>query len=159
MEEKEENITIRQAELSDINDIMKINRACLPENYSFDFFYRIISNFGFTCIVGEVNNKIGGYVLCRVEKPLSSVVGLAPLKGHVISIAVLPRYRRQKLGTKMMKNAMRRLVDYGVEKIYLEVRISNRSAIEMYRKLKYEIKKELTNYYRDGESAFLMEWQ
>jgi ribosomal-protein-alanine N-acetyltransferase len=42
------------------------------------------------------------------------------------------------------------------DEIYLEVRISNTSAIKMYQKLRFEIKSRLRSYYRDGEDAYLM---
>lgn len=150
--------TVRQAELSDINDIIKINRLCLPENYSFDFFYRILSEFGYACAVGEINGEVVGYLLSRIERPFSSIIGLNPSKGHVISIAVLPQYRRKGLGILIMKYGMKKLIEHKVDSIYLEVRVSNVAAVEMYKKLGYYIKREFKHYYRDGESAFVMEW-
>ena len=73
--EKSEPV-IRLAEMSDINDIIKINRLCLPENYSFDFFYRILSEFGFACVVGEIGGEVVGYLLSRLERPFSTFIGL-----------------------------------------------------------------------------------
>jgi ribosomal-protein-alanine N-acetyltransferase len=152
------SITVRQAELSDINEIMKINKVCLPENYSFDFFYRILSDFGYACVIGELEEEIIGYVLSRIERPFTSFLGVQSAKGHVISIAIIPKYRRKGLGIKIMKYGLKKLIDHEVETIYLEVRVSNVAAIEMYRKLGFYIKKEFKEYYRDGESAFVMEW-
>ena len=152
------NYIIRQAELSDINEIMKINKICLPENYSFDFFYRILSDFGYACVVGEMEGETIGYVLSRIERPFTSFLGVQSAKGHVISIAIIPKYRRKGLGFKIMKYGLKKLIDHDVETIYLEVRVSNVAAVEMYRKLGFYIKKEFKEYYRDGESAFVMEW-
>lgn len=149
---------VRQAELSDINDIIKINRICLPENYSFDFFYRILSDFGYACVVGQVEGEIVGYALSRIERPFTSFLGVQSAKGHIISIAVLPKYRRQGLGNKIMKYGMKKLIEHDVEIIYLEVRVSNVAAVEMYKKLGFYVKKEFKEYYRDGESALVMEW-
>ena len=151
-------VSIRQPYLSDINDIMRINRLCLPENYSYDFFYHVISEFGYASAVAEIDEKVVGYVLSRIERPLSSFIGLQAIKGHIISIAVLAPYRRRGIGVKMMKYAMQKLIEKKVETIYLEVRVSNFAAIELYKKLGFQIKRELKGYYRDGESAFLMEW-
>ncbi|MHA1302692.1 MAG: GNAT family N-acetyltransferase [Candidatus Heimdallarchaeaceae archaeon] len=151
-------VLIRQAELADINSIIKINRVCLPENYSFDFFYRIMSEYGFACAVGEEDGEIAGYVLSRIERPFSSMIGLQNIKGHIISIAVLPQYRRKKIGLELMKFVMRRMLEKEIYSIYLEVRKSNIPAIKLYQKLNFKEKKELKHYYRDGESAILMEW-
>jgi ribosomal-protein-alanine N-acetyltransferase len=154
----ESKTIVRQAELGDINDIIKINRLCLPENYSFDFFYRILSEFGFACAVGLEDGTLAGYLLSRVERPFSTFIGLNHAKGHVISIAVLPEHRRKGLGAKIMKYGMQKLIENNVETIYLEVRVSNVAAIEMYKKLGFYVKREFKHYYRDGESAFVMEW-
>jgi len=154
----EQKFFVRQADLGDINEIIKINRQCLPENYSFDFFYRILTDFGFACAVAEQEGKVVGYLLCRLERPFSSFLGMNPVKGHVISIAVLPKYRRQGLGLEIMKYGMKKLIENKVTSIYLEVRVSNVAAVEMYKKLGFYIKREHKEYYRDGESAFVMEW-
>ena len=154
----EQILTVRQAELGDVNSIIKINRLCLPENYSFDFFYRILTEFGSVCAIGEVDGEVVGYVLSRIERSFSSFLSLNPAKGHVISIAVLPKYRRQGLGLKIMKYGMQKLIEEKVESVYLEVRISNIAAVKMYEKLGFYIKREYKHYYRDGESAFVMEW-
>lgn len=154
----EQSVTVRLAELSDINDIIKINRLCLPENYSFDFFYRILSEYGFACVIGEVEGKVIGYALSRLERPFSTFIGLNSSKGHVISIAVIPSHRKKGLGSKIMKYGMQKLIEHGVDTIYLEVRMSNVAAVEMYKKLGFYIKREFKHYYRDGESAFVMEW-
>lgn len=152
------DFTVRQAELGDINDIIKINRLCLPENYSFDFFYRILTEFGFACVVCDINGEIGGYLLSRIERPFTSFLGLNPAKGHVISIAVLPQYRRKGVGNEIMKYGMKKLIENSVDSVYLEVRVSNIAAIEMYKNLGFYIKREFKHYYRDGESAYVMEW-
>ncbi|MHA1668858.1 MAG: GNAT family N-acetyltransferase [Candidatus Heimdallarchaeaceae archaeon] len=154
----EPKFIVRQAELGDINDIIKINRLCLPENYSFDFFYRILTEFGFACVIGEVEGVVAGYLLSRVERPFPSFIGMNPAKGHIISIAVLPQHRRKGLGLEIMRYGMKKLIEKNVSSIYLEVRVSNIAAIEMYKKLGFYIKREHKNYYRDGESAFVMEW-
>ena len=53
---------------------------------------------------------------------------------------------------------MKKLIKHDVEIIYLEVRVSNVAAVEMYKKLGFYVKKEFKEYYRDGESALVMEW-
>jgi len=50
--------------------------------------------------------------------------------------------------------ALRR--EYGVEEYYLEVRVSNTPAINLYRKLGFETAGRIVGYYLDGEDAYLM---
>jgi len=40
--------------------------------------------------------------------------------------------------------------------VILQVRKSNKGAIEFYKKLGFKVKKEIRNYYMDGEDAILM---
>ena len=152
-------LLIRQAEISDIKQIMKINKLCLPENYSFDFFYHILSNYGEACAVAIEEEEIIGYVLSRIEKTFVSLIGIPNFKGHIISIAVLPEFRRKNVGHKLMKFVMEKMINKGINTIYLEVRKSNYPAIELYKKLNYNLKRQIENYYRDGEAALIMEWK
>jgi len=48
------------------------------------------------------------------------------------------------------------MVSYKVKECYLEVRESNLPAVELYKKLGFEIARTIRNYYADGETAFVM---
>jgi len=39
---------------------------------------------------------------------------------------------------------------------YLEVRVSNQSAVQLYEELGYKVTGKLEAYYRDGEPAYVM---
>ena len=56
----------------------------------------------------------------------------------------------------LMKNVMKAMEEYKAKECFLEVRVSNSSAILMYKKLGFVDKRRLPGYYRDGEDAFLM---
>ncbi|MEM2756620.1 MAG: GNAT family N-acetyltransferase, partial [Candidatus Bathyarchaeia archaeon] len=77
-------------------------------------------------------------------------------KGHIISIAVLPEYRRKGVGRSLMINSLKGLKEYGAEECYLEVRVSNTPAINLYRSLNFEIIRVIKGYYLNGEDAYLM---
>jgi ribosomal-protein-alanine N-acetyltransferase len=46
--------------------------------------------------------------------------------------------------------------NYGAEAVYLEVRVSNKEAISLYKKLGFEEVRIVKEYYRDGEDAYVM---
>lgn len=111
-----------------------------------------------TFIVAEVNKEIVGYVMCRIETGIPSfkLLGITR-KGHVISIAVLPRHQQKGIGYALMREATQAMmVSYKVKECYLEVRESNLPAVELYKKLGFEIARAIRNYYADGETAFVM---
>jgi ribosomal-protein-alanine N-acetyltransferase len=108
-------------------------------------------------IVAEENGEIIGYIMCRMETriPHFKRLGIAK-KGHIISVAVLSNHQREGVGYALMQNAMRVMWRYEVQECYLEVRSSNELAVNLYKKMGFEIKKTIKHYYADGEGAYLM---
>lgn len=142
---------------SDLEGVIRINRECLPENYTTYFFMNLYKRYPETFIIAEANNEVVGYVMCRIETGLPSfkLLGIAK-KGHVISIAVMPRHQQKGIGYALIQEAMQAMEFYNVKECYLEVRESNLPAVELYKKLGFEVVRTLKNYYADGENAFLM---
>jgi ribosomal-protein-alanine N-acetyltransferase len=137
---------------------MEINEQCLPENYS-SFFYRdLYQRYPETFLVSESNGRIQGYIMCRIERGFSKIGGLLPTKlSHIVSIAVMQGYRRRGIGTSLILEAMKRSYQhYKTSEMYLEVRKSNDSAIELYQKLDFRKVKRNYGYYMDGEDAWVL---
>ena len=153
----EMNYSVRRFKPSDLDGVIRINRECLPENYSTLFFMNLYKRFPETFIVAETNREIVGYIMCRIETgiPTFKVLGIAK-KGHVISIAVLPEHHRKGIGNQLIQEAARAMANYKAKECYLEVRESNLPAIQLYKKLGFEVARSIRNYYADGEDAFVM---
>jgi ribosomal-protein-alanine N-acetyltransferase len=136
---------------------MHINRVCLPENYTTSFFMNLYQRFPGTFIVAEENGDVVGYIMCRIETGIPSfkLLGITK-KGHVISIAVLPEHQRGGIGYALMREAMQAMINYKAKECYLEVRASNVPAVNLYRKIGFEIIRTITGYYADGEAAYVM---
>ncbi|UCE96118.1 MAG: ribosomal protein S18-alanine N-acetyltransferase [Candidatus Bathyarchaeota archaeon] len=149
--------TLRQFKPNDLEHVMNINRICLPENYSPYFFMDLYERFPQTFIVAEQELEIVGYIMCRIETGMTSfgLFGISR-KGHVVSIAVLPKHQRKGVGAALMENAMKNMPQYKAKEIYLEVRTSNTPAVNMYKKLGLQIIRRNRRYYADGEDAYLM---
>lgn len=154
----QETFRIRKFALSDLQSVMRINRMCLPENYTDFFFVDLYRKFPETFIVAETEGEIEGYIMCRVEVGLVNL-GLSGLvkKGHVVSVAVLPEHRRKGIGEALVKEAMNAMkMQYNAKQCYLEVRETNEPAINLYKKLGFEITRTVNGYYADGENAHVM---
>ncbi len=95
--------------------------------------------------------------MCRIETGLSmfSIFHRAK-KGHTVSVAVIPEYRRKKIATQLIQASIEAMKEYGANELYLEVRMSNNTAVKLYQSLEFKIVKELRHYYRDMEGAYLM---
>lgn len=135
---------------------MHINRVCLPENYPPSFFLSLHQNFPKTFIVAEGGEGVLGYVMCRIETELPTSRPAGVRRGHVVSIATLPEYQHQGIGYALMKEAMRAMQEYGAKECHLEVRTTNTSAVEFYKKIGFKITQTFPRYYADGGDAHIL---
>lgn len=148
---------IRHCEINDLQAVIDINMAALPEHYSDYFFESILRELPEAFIVAELNDKIAGYIMCKIEFGFSNFRKLGFVKkGHVVSVAVLEEHRVKGLGKALMLEGINGVMHKKGDEIYLEVRVSNTGAINMYQKLRFDTKSRLRSYYRDGEDAYLM---
>jgi ribosomal-protein-alanine N-acetyltransferase len=136
---------------------MYINRVCLPENYGDFFFMDLYNRFPETFIVAEENGEVIGYIMCRIELGLSNFgFGGLVKKGHIVSIAVLSAHRRKGVGEALVKEAMEGMRFYNAKQCFLEVRVTNTPAINLYKKLGFQVTRTVHGYYSDGEDAYVM---
>ncbi len=148
---------IRRCEARDLPTVVDINLLTLPEHYSDYFFESILRELPESFIVAELYNKVVGYIMCKIEFGFSNFRKLGFVKkGHVVSVAVLNEHRNQGLGKALMLEGINGVIARKTDEIYLEVRVSNESAVRMYERLGFQIKSRLRAYYRDGEDAYLM---
>jgi len=149
---------VREFNLKDLEHVMQINAACLPENYSSYFYRDLYQRYPETFRVAEVEDSVHGYIMCRIERGWSKIGKLTPARlCHIVSIAVMENYRRRGIGRKLIVEAMRKGRDvYGASEGYLEVRISNDAAIGLYDVLGFKKVKRNYGYYMDGEDAWVM---
>lgn len=154
----DDSYRIRGFRSEDLDTVMDINAETLPENYS-TFFYRdLYRRFPETFLVAEADGAIQGYMMCRIERGLSKLKSLRPAKQcHVVSIAVKEPYRRRGIASELMTAVMERAKEnYGATECFLEVRMSNDAAINLYEKLGFSKVKRNYGYYIDGEDAWVM---
>lgn len=149
---------IRQFKENDLDQVISINRRCLPENYSRIFFLELYKRFPSLFIVAEEQGRVVGYALARVEIGFPDLehLGFLTKKGHLVSIAVLQKFRHRGIGTALTRNIMKAMAKYDAKECYLEVRVSNKPAFILYRKLGFVSKKRAKGYYKDGEDAHVM---
>jgi ribosomal-protein-alanine N-acetyltransferase len=152
-----ETFKLRKFTPDDLQGVIQINRETLPENYSDYFFMDLYERFPETFIVAEAEGKIAGYIMCRIEVGLSNF-GLGGLirKGHVVSIAVLPHFRRKGVAQALLNTATEGMRFYKAKQCYLEVRVTNDAGVALYKKLGFDVSRTVHGYYSDGEDAYVM---
>ena len=153
----QQTFKLRKFVPDDLQGVMQINRVCLPENYTDFFFVDLHQRFPETFIIAEENQKLVGYIMCRIEVGLSNYgFGGLVRKGHVVSIAVLPENRRKGVAQALINRALEGMQYYKAKQCFLEVRVTNDAGVSLYKKLGFDITRTINGYYSDGEDAYVM---
>jgi ribosomal-protein-alanine N-acetyltransferase len=96
-----------------------------------------------------MNGKAVGYLIGRLIQ--------AERCGELYNIGVDPRFRRNKIGNALLEEFVDFCASENFEKIYLEVRKSNETAIQFYLKNNFAVVGKRTNFYSNPtEDAILM---
>ncbi len=139
------SIIIRPFDARDSSDIIKIDSESFRTmNPTYDLF--IYMTYGSEILVADIGNAVVGYV----------VVSYREEEAKIMSLAVKREFRRRGIGKMLLREVIRRARSKGIKRLTLEVRVSNRAAQELYKKLGFEVAGVLESYYSDGESAYLM---
>ena len=75
---------------------------------------------------------------------------------HILNLGVLPSRQKEGIGSIILKDFLNKLKN--ISTVFLEVKKSNFSAINLYRKNGFRICGERKNYYKDGSSALIMNY-
>lgn len=99
------------------------------------------------------------FFLARVDDKVVGYGGMYTVldEGYVTNIGVLPEFRRRGIGAKIVN----KLIDFSKEKflsfISLEVRVSNTTAINLYKSFDFKEVGRRKNFYRlPTEDALIM---
>ncbi len=146
---------IKPVKRDEIKYVMEINRTCLPENYPAAYFVELYTKYPLGFLVARVDGEVVGYIMCKVDKGFHKFQWIK--KAHVVSIAVVPEFRRQKIGVKLLKQSLENMSKhFGALRYMLEVRESN-PAVKFYEHQGFITQRVLKSYYSDGEDGLLME--
>ncbi|WP_113927133.1 ribosomal protein S18-alanine N-acetyltransferase [Bacillus sp. P14.5] len=141
--------TIRLMSVEDLEDIMEVERESFTIPWTRDAFQNEIETNHFaTYIVLEDKGRVIGY--CGVWIIVD--------EAHITNIAVLPSYRGQGLGDKLLKSMIEIAKEMGARTMTLEVRVSNSPAQSLYRKFGFMDGGIRKSYYSDNQEDALVMW-
>lgn len=140
------DIKIRQAILSDCNDIYTVKQACFDDDMRIsNLKYSVDGKFGF--LFGAFDGK----------KAVGFINGTCIADEIEIDhVCVLPKYRHRHIGDRLIDFVLEK---FGSEKsnFFLEVRESNTAAINLYKKHGFKQYGIRRNYYKNPvENAYLL---
>lgn len=108
--------------------------------------------------VQELQNPISSVDLLWVGTRLAGYLCYWLIVGElqVLNIATAQAFRRQGVAGKLLAHAFTSCSAKGLERAWLEVRVSNCAAIRLYQQQGFVADVVRSGYYRDGEDALLM---
>ena len=104
-------------------------------------------------------NRMARYLVVRVDDELVAYAGLWLMvdEAHVTTFAVLPTWRRQGVGGRLLLELLELAVRLGARVVTLEVRLSNAPARRLYQRFGFRPVGVRPRYYSDnGEDALIM---
>lgn len=142
------NITLRNFEPEDFDTLYEIDQTCYePEvAYSKRELRAYLRFNGSDCLVAEAEGQIAGFCISARRDE----------SGYIITIDVLPQFRRDRVGSKLLTEIERRLAANGVREIALETATDNDSAVAFWTKHGYRNRGIKKDYYPGGRDAFAM---
>jgi ribosomal-protein-alanine N-acetyltransferase len=140
------SVEIRPFVYADLPQVIGIERRAFPTPWSLAMFVLELSKPSGLCLVATRSQRIVGYTVCSRYDTV----------WHVMNVAVDPDLRRQGIARALLAELYDRVGD-GNAQFTLEVRRSNRPAIELYERDGFRTAGLRRRYYQDnGEDALIM---
>jgi len=142
-----EKVTIEPMKEDDLDQVMAIEKASFHRPWTSGQFKTELERRPAVCLVVRDGPEILGHL----------IFWLIPPDIHILNIAVKPAFRRQGLGRLLLDYLFALGLETGVKEVFLEVRPSNLSALNLYLQADFVQTGRRRNYYsEDREDALLM---
>lgn len=152
-EEPDSPLTIRRATRDDIDAIAVIEALSffsVDEIFTPQQISRLIRNTNAITLVVLRGNEVVGWATALRRRTLRGITG------RLYSIALHPKTRGQGLGETLARAIIHHLRAERCTRIYLEVRTTNEPAINLYRRLGFNIVRTMPDYYNIDVHAYSM---
>lgn len=133
----------------DLEAVLEIESASFSRPWTRTHFQdEIASSFGHPMLAQLPDGTVAGY-LC-----LKQVLDEA----EILDVAVRQSLRGLGIGRLLVQSALAAAQERGAVVVALEVRVGNREAIALYRRLGFRETGRRKGYYDNGEDAIVMEY-
>jgi len=153
--------TIRQAQPSDIEAIIAIEEESFAPEERYEkkllntFLSASLKSQGVVMLIATPDSETkspAGYVLAEIEYNGSGEsFGVADGSGEIISLAVAKTHEGHGLGRALLERVSKSLQEAGADRLVLQVRVDNASAIHLYESVGFVKERLLTKFYEDQD--------
>ncbi len=144
------NLKIQLLTLEHLSALLELDQACFQGWWSVNAYQHELTSphsFMLGLFSPSYPSKLLGMACCW------SVLEEA----HITILAVHPEYQHQGLGQVLLYSLLKTADLRGLERVTLEVRVSNQAAISLYQKFGFKIAGNRQGYYQDnGEDALVL---
>ncbi len=143
---KQKELLIEPMKLKDLLEVMEIERQSYPSPWSLYLFIAEIKD-----------NRFAHYLVMKQEEKIIAYGGMWVFmkEAHITNLAVHTSFRSKGYGKTLLKTLIQEAWERGLEKITLEVRVSNLAARKLYQGRGFKVDCVRRNYY-GSEDALLM---
>ena len=146
-------IELRRLLLDDLAEIEEIERRSYPTPWSRSMFAGELAKPSSICLGGfeadEEDSSLIGYLI--VSRYVDA--------WHVMNVAVDPDHRGRGVATMLLERLFELTADDARRGYTLEVRVSNRKAIDLYERLGFRSRGVRRGYYTDNREDALIMWK
>lgn len=143
-----DSLIIRKAERKDINEMAALDLVCFAAPWSEEAFRQELEE-----------NNLAFYVVAELKGQVVGYAGLWAIldEGHITNVAVSPEHRKRGIGHAVVEVLVDATEQAGLNSFTLEVRTSNITAQNLYKKFGFTEAGLRKGYYEDnGEDAIIM---
>ncbi len=143
---------IKKVFIEDLKEIYKIEKSTFKfDSFSKEFLKNLIySNCLFLKLIEPNNEKIiKGYVILIKDEEY---------RFNLINFCIRKKDQGKGYGSILLERALEIVKQYTeINNVILNVKITNFKALNLYKKFGFEIVERIEDYYKQNESAYLME--
>lgn len=129
-------------------DIMRLITKDLSEPYSIYTYRYFIHNWPSLCFLAMYGSLCVGAIVCKLDVHKKIV-----RRGYIAMLAVDEKYRKHKIGSSLVRKAIRAMIRGECDEVVLETEITNKPALRLYENLGFSRDKRLFRYYLNGVDA------
>ncbi len=142
---------IEKVKINDLSQIMSLEKTTFKnDSFSKETMEQLINNHTFFLkIVNNNDENIIGFIIV-LEQERNTL--------NIINFLIKDDYRNTGLGSYLLNHVLMEIKKSKFfKRIILNVQTSNLRALKLYKNYNFRIIKEIDNYYRKGDNAYLME--
>jgi ribosomal-protein-alanine N-acetyltransferase len=131
---------IRRLGMTDVDRIYEIEQLAYPFPWSRGVFEDCL-RVGCACFGLQIGKDLAGY----------TIFNWAAGEAHLLNLCIHPEWQQRGYGSLLLEYVINHVARLDIETMFLEVRVSNPSAVNLYKNRGFMVIGRRPSYYQAGE--------